>query len=352
MFLAVHEMKFHRLRYGLIVGMVALIGYLILMLMGLMTGLGNENTAAIKSWQTQTVFLNKNANENLNQSMITQSQVGHLNRHEALVGTIPVVMNHVGHHSKKQSMYFLGLKQNQYIAKDQLKLVAGHQPRNQHQIILDESLKDKGYQVGSKVRFSGQKTTYQVVGLAKDAKLNIAPLAIGSLQTWQQLKGTGVQFAAGGIFADQLEDASRHPQLAKYRVNSFIQKLPGYAAQNMTFEIMIGFLMVISLIVIAIFLYILTMQKLSEYAMLRAQGIPVGTLIRATFAQAALIMVAGVAISLLLTWGTSLLMPAAVPMQVEGSQMVIVSLGLIIIGTVGALLPVRVIMKISPLDAI
>lgn len=352
MFLAVHEMKFHRLRYGLIIGIVALIGYLILMLMGLMTGLANENTAAIKSWHTQTVYLNKNANDSLNQSLITNQQAGKLNDHEALVATVPVVMNHVGHQSAKQSMYFLGLDQNQYIAKHQLKLVAGHKPQNDKQVVLDESLKDKGYRLGSKVKFSGQKATYQVVGLAKDAKLNIAPLAIGSLSTWQNLKGTGSQFVAGGIFSNQIEKGNRHSQLAKYQVNSFIQKLPGYSAQNMTFEFMIGFLMVISLIVIAIFLYILTMQKLPEYAVLRAQGIPVGTLVKATFAEAVLIMVSGVVISLLLTWGTSLAIPSAVPISLEATQMTMVSLGLIVIGIIGALLPVRVIMKISPLDAI
>ena len=38
----------------------------------------------------------------------------------------------------------------------------------------------------------------------------------------------------------------------------------------MTFEFMIGFLLIISLIVIAVFLYIITIQKLSNYAVLRA----------------------------------------------------------------------------------
>lgn len=352
MFLAVHEMKFHRLRYSLIIGMVALIGYLILMLMGLMTGLANENTAAIKSWDTRTVYLNKNANESLNQSLVTKEQAGKLNHHEALVATVPVVMNHVGHKSSKQSMYFLGLDRDQYIAQHKLELTSGHKLRRSNQVVLDDSLKAKGYHVGSKVKFSGQKTTYHVVGMVKNAKLNIAPLAIGSLGTWQQLKGTGSQFVAGGIFSDRNLNSNRHSQLAKYQVNSFIQKLPGYSAQNMTFEFMIGFLMVISLIVIAIFLYILTMQKLEEYAVLRAQGIPVSTLVKATFAEALLIMLGGVVISLLLTWVTSLAMPSAVPMLLKGSQMVMVACGLIIIGTIGALLPVRVIVKISPLDAI
>ncbi len=59
MFLALNEMKHEKVHYGLIVTMVTLIAYLIFMLLGLMLGLAKENTAAVDSWQTQTVILNK-----------------------------------------------------------------------------------------------------------------------------------------------------------------------------------------------------------------------------------------------------------------------------------------------------
>ena len=47
MFLAIKEIRHEKLRYGLIIGMIVLIGYLMFMLMGMMLGLANENTAAI-----------------------------------------------------------------------------------------------------------------------------------------------------------------------------------------------------------------------------------------------------------------------------------------------------------------
>ena len=56
MFLAIKEILHEKFRYGLIMAMFILISYLMLILMGLMLGLANENTAAIKSWGTQTVF--------------------------------------------------------------------------------------------------------------------------------------------------------------------------------------------------------------------------------------------------------------------------------------------------------
>lgn len=353
MFLAIREIKHNKLHYGLIIGMVALIGYLMFMLTGLMLGLANQNTAAIRAWDTKTVYLNKDANDNLSQSMLTKQQAGKLDDHKALVGTVPVVLKKATtHHQDKQSIQFMGISKDQYLYRHKLQLTTGHKPTKTNEIVLDTSLRDKGYRVGDQVKLADQSHPYRVVGFVKNAKLNISPLAIGSLSTWQELKGMGNQFVASGIFADRALTAHHHSQLKKYTANQFIQKLPGYTAQNTTFLFMIGFLMVISLIVIAVFLYILTMQKLPEYAVLRAQGIPVSTLIRATFAEAMLLMVAGVLIGLFLTSGTALVIPSAVPLLINWPLTLLIGLSLIVLGTIGALLPVRIITKIDPLDAI
>ena len=115
---------------------------------------------------------------------------------------------------------------------------------------------------------------------------------------------------------------------------------------------MIGFLMVISVIIIAVFLYILTMQKLANYAVLRAQGIPAQRLINATLGQALILMVVGVIIALLLTVVTGAVLPTAVPMLFNWPLTIGVAVALVVMGVIGALLPVRVIKKIDPLDAL
>ena len=106
--------------------------------------------------------------------------------------------------------------------------------------------------MGDQITLNGSTQKYRVVGFAKDAKLNIASVVYGSLSIWQTLKGTGDQFAASGIFSDQKQTV-KNKNLKQYSTGTFIDKLPGYAAQNMTFEFMIAFLMVISLIVITVF---------------------------------------------------------------------------------------------------
>ncbi len=75
MFLAIKEIKREKLRYGLIILMIFLVSYLIFMLSSLAVGLASENTQAIKSWNTQEVVLNKNANVSMNQSTLTKTDL-------------------------------------------------------------------------------------------------------------------------------------------------------------------------------------------------------------------------------------------------------------------------------------
>lgn len=350
MFLAVKEIRHEKLRYGLIIGMIVLIGYLMFMLMGMMLGLANENTAAIDSWDVKSVVLNKNSNISLSQSLIAKQDLPKLNDHQALAGQTPAVIERVKGATDKQTIQFVGLDSSQFIYQKKMKLSSGHKPHGKNQVVLDEGLKSKGYRLGDQITLNGSTQKYRVVGFAKDAKLNIASIVYGSLTTWQTLKGTGDQFAASGIFSDQ-KQIVKNKNLKQYSIGTFINKLPGYEAQNMTFEFMIAFLLVISMIVITVFLYILTMQKIPNYAVLRAQGIPAAYLIKATIGQAVILMVSGALGALLLMIISKAAIPSSVPMLINWPLTGILSMALVVLGVAGSLLPVRMISRIDPLDA-
>lgn len=354
MFLALKEIKHAKFRYALITVMIMMISYLVFILMGMMLGLANENKAAINAWGTQTVFLNKNANGNLSASMVTKDQLPtKLNKHEALVGQVPVVITRAGgEHKLKENAQVIGLDRQQFIAKNKLQLAAGHQAKGAHQVVVDEGLKAQGYRLGDRIRLNSSQQKYRIVGFVKDAKLNVAPVVYTSLDSWQQLKGVNTQVVASGVVTDRAEPAKRFKQLSHYSANTFIQKLPGYTAQNNTFTFMIAFLMVISLVIIAVFLYILTMQKMNNYAVLRAQGIPAKHLISATLAQAVILMLAGVIGGVIFTWITQLVLPTTVPILMNWPIIAGVGLVLVILGMLGALLPVRMILKIDPVKAL
>ena len=99
MFLALKEIKYEKLRYGLITLMIFLISYLIFMLSSLAVGLASQNTQAVNSWQTQSVVLNDNANVSLSQSLLTKADLKDFKKtnNDSFIGLVPIVIKEKKH---------------------------------------------------------------------------------------------------------------------------------------------------------------------------------------------------------------------------------------------------------------
>lgn len=351
MFLAIKEIRKEKLRYSLIVLMIFLISYLIFMLSALAAGLAGQNTQAVESWQTKQVVLNKNANINMSQSLLTKTDLANakLTANEALVGQTAAVIKKAGRSSV--SAQFVGLDKTQYIY-EALKPTAGKKVTKNNEITVDDSLKTKGYQLGDQVTLNGSSDKYRIVGFVKNAKLNIAPVIYGTLTTWKNLRQGLPNVEASAIISKDAAFSYNHKNAQTYHVQKFISKLPGYTAQNLTFELMIGFLFVISLIVIAVFLYILTMQKLHNFAVMRAQGIPSKTLVNATICQALILVITGLIVAVLLMGLTIAVLPSAVPISFTSQTLISGVVGMLLTGVIGSLIPIRSILKVDPAKAI
>lgn len=351
MYLALKEIKHEKIRYSLIIAMVVLISYLVFILTSLALGLARENTYAIESWDFEKIALNRDADVNLRQSLLTKEQINELKltKNEALIGQAPIIVKEKGR--QKLSATFVGLERSQFVYQ-QLKLSSGHLPKTKQEVVVDDSFKNDGYKLGDKVYFNSQTTPYTITGFIKNAKLNVLPVVYGSLTAWAELKNVGPNFAASGVLSKDPDFKVTDPQLQVATQQALIDKLPGYSAQNSTFTFMIAFLMIISLIVIAVFLYIITIQKLPNYAVLRVQGIANKVLIQNTIGQSFILVVTGLIIGALLTLATALVIPANVPMTFDLKFLSLVSVGLVLTSVLGSLIPVRAILRIDPAQAI
>ncbi|WP_413627867.1 FtsX-like permease family protein [Fructilactobacillus vespulae] len=352
MFLAWKEIKHDKLRYGLIILMIVLISYLIFILTSLANGLASQNTQAINSWNPTHIVLNQDSNTNIAQSRITQQQLDNVkldSQKSAIIGTSATVVT--ANKRSKLSGQFVGLNPKEYIYQD-LQLVSGHKVNGDHQVVADTKFQQNGYKLGDEVQLNSSTDTYKIVGFTKNAKLNLAPIMYGTNADWHTISNLNETFAGNAIISKQSQLNGLPKQLHAYATNTVVQKLPGYSAQTLTFSFMIGFLMVISLIIIAVFLYILTMQKLQNYAVLRAQGIPASFLVKATLFQSLLLVAIGIVVSLVVTAGTLAALPAAVPIQFSLPIIGMTVIGLLATSLLGALIPVLLIMKINPAEAI
>lgn len=352
MFLAIKEMKHEKLRYGLMIGMIFLVSYLVFILTGLSNGLSNLNRAAVDSWQAQSIVLNKDAQINLPQSVISNRDRQVLKNKGAQISLLSgLVQNQAG---KKDSAQIVGIKTNQFIFK-YLKVTSGTKELHSKQAIVASAFKTDGFKLGDTLKIANTHVKVKIVGFTNNATLNMVPVVYTTPKTVNLAKYDSQQTTTlvnGVAFASKKPTLGTLKDSKLYSAEQYINKMPGNSAQTLTFNFMIGFLMVIILIVIAIFLYILTMQKLPNFGVLKAQGLPTSYLVKNTLLQAALLAVSGVLIALGLVLITAAILPAIVPIKIQITTILLSGLAIIGMAMLGALIPVREIIKLDPYQII
>ncbi len=88
------------------------------------------------------------------------------------------------------------------------------------------------------------------------------------------------------LFAAITRKLKRLIKTAKFfQFSDFIEKLPGYSAQNLTLDGMIYFLIVIAAFIIGIFIFVMTLQENSNVRCLKVQGVPTSFLAKAVMLQ-------------------------------------------------------------------
>ena len=354
MFLAINEMKHSKLRYALVIGVVFLIAYLVFFLTGLAYGLAQENRTAVDKWQADRILLSDEANGKLNMSMLTMDDYESVKAEDkAALAQFPGIVYQKGKKDQQINVSFFGIEADEFLAPN---LVKGRMFKNTGEVVVNDSLaKEDGLQVGDQLKVAGSKQTLKIVGFTDEAMYNVAPVIYMSLADFQEIRfNQALPKEAQKINAIVVRGQTKQvaDNLEKVKISAFINDLPGYSAQNMTFAFMIGFLIVIAAIVIGIFIYILTMQKQAIFGVMKAQGISNFFIARSVFVQTAILAFVGIVLGLALTYLSSLVLPAAVPFAIFWGLYLAVSVGMWVIAILSAVFSVSTVVKIDPLKAI
>ena len=354
MFLAINEMKHSKLRYALVIGVVFLIAYLVFFLTGLAYGLAQENRTAVDKWQADRILLSDEANGKLNMSMLTMDDYESVKAEDkAALAQFPGIVYQKGKKDQQINVSFFGIEADEFLAPN---LVKGRMFKNTGEVVVNDSLaKEDGLQVGDQLKVAGSKQTLKIVGFTDEAMYNVAPVIYMSLADFQEIRfNQALPEEAMKINAIVVRGQTKQvaDNLEKVKISAFINDLPGYSAQNMTFAFMNGFLIVIAAIVIGIFIYILTMQKQAIFGVMKAQGISNFFIARSVFVQTAILAFVGIVLGLALTYLSSLVLPAAVPFAIFWGLYLAVSVGMWVIAILSAVFSVSTVVKIDPLKAI
>ncbi|HFL6385015.1 TPA: ABC transporter permease [Staphylococcus aureus] len=348
MFLAWNEIRRNKLKFGLIIGVLTMISYLLFLLSGLANGLINMNKEGIDKWQADAIVLNKDANQTVQQSVFNKKDIENKYKKQAtLKQTGEIVSN--GH--QKDNVLVFGVEKSSFLVPS---LIEGHKATKDNEVLADETLKNKGFKIGDTLSLSQSDEKLHIVGFTESAKYNASSVIFTNDATIAKINPrlTGDKINAVVVRDTNWKDKKLNQELEAVSINDFIENLPGYKPQNLTLNFMISFLFAISATVIGIFLYVMTLQKTSLFGILKAQGFTNGYLANVVISQTVILALFGTAFGLLLTGVTGAFLPDAVPVKFDVLTLLVFAIVLMIVSVLGSLFSILTIRKIDPLKAI
>lgn len=353
MFLAWKEMKKNKLRFTLITGVLMLVAFLVFFLSGLATGLQHLNREAVDKWDADAIVLTEESDKSLGlSSMTVQDHEGIDADETAVLGQFSAIANN---EDEKANISVFGINEDEFLMPE---VTDGEKFTKENEVIAGDKLKEDGFAIGDTLSLSGTEAELTIVGFTDNARFHGSPVLYTDLDTFHRVKfgelaeQNSDRINGVVIRTDNVDAIETPEEIEVIGIDTFIENLPGYTEQNLTLNLMIYFLIVISAIIVAIFLYVLTVQKMSMFGVLKAQGISSRYLANSVIAQTFLISFIGVVIGFGLTLLTGAFLPSAVPVSFDMVTMMIYGLIFVVVAIMGAVFSVRTIVKIDPLQAI
>ncbi|MGY0694851.1 ABC transporter permease [Virgibacillus sp. FSP13] len=337
--LAWKEMKKNKIRFLILGSIVFLISLLTFIISGLANGLSQDNAALIKDLPDGEFYMDTDADETYNLSRIDSStQEKLLNKRNDAVA-LSIQMGFLNDENGKQHSVSFVTSTDSKLFKD---VSAG-------EVILDRSMKDKGLKVGDILtnnQFGGEFT---VKGFVDQKKFSHAPVAYISKKDYKEIYGTDKMQL---IFAPGKDKASEVAGLQSFSKKEFLNTIPSYSAEQMSLNMIVWFLVVISGMLFAIFFYMMNVQKIGLYGILKAIGLKTSALFKMMWTQMLFITVIALGLSVALSQGFNMIAPEGMPFSLTFETTTQLSVVFLIIGFIGATLSGLQTKKVEPLQAI
>lgn len=355
MFLAVSEIRHSKLRYALVIVVMALVAYLVTFLTGLSYGLAQENRSAVDHWGADDVILSDDANGGLALSSISGDKADAIraDRKATLLQSASVVHQAKAESGNGTDVRLLGIDPSGFLAPT---ISEGRMFRTSQETVVDSTLATRdGIRLGDRLAFSGTTGTMRVVGFTSNAQLSVSPVMYMSQAGFRRLGVSGILSRSSDAVSAVVTRGtvtSVPGGVDAVPIADFIEALPGYRAQVLTFGFMIGFLVVIAAVVIGVFLYVLTLQKRSVFGVLKAQGVSTGYLSRSVVVQTLLLSVCGVVVGGALALGTALVLPDAVPFQSDVPLLAAATALMVLSAVASSAFSAHAVVRVDPVEAI
>lgn len=336
--LAWKEIKKNKSKFLIVGAVVFLISFLTFMISGLANGLSQDNAALIKNLPDGTFYMTETAEGTYNLSQIDESLQKEVIEEFDGAASLSLQMGFVNDQEETQhSVAFVTSSAS-----------ASFPSVEPGEIMLDESLQEEGLKVGDVLTNSQWDGEFTVKGFVEQAKFSHAPVAFIHPDNYSEMYRTDTMQL---MFVPK-EDNGEIAGLQAFSNADLLNTIPSYSAEQLSLNMIVAFLFVISGMLIGIFFYMMNVQKFGLYGILKAIGLKTSVLFKIMWTQMLVVTTMALILSIILSQSFQLIAPDGMPFHLPIETSWKLSLVFLVIGFAGATLSGLQIRKIQPLQAI
>ena len=356
--IAWNEIKYQPKKFILIELLITILMFMVVFLSGLTNGLGRSVSAQIDNYGSLHYILSTDSEGIIPFSTITEKDLDEVQKIEGMdysglsiqratvsksedSNTLDITYFATDHNEKEIL--------NPIIEDTDLKI----SDLKKNEVILDSSFKeDEGIQVGDHVIDKTSKQKLKVVAFAKNAKYGYSEIGFISSDTYtgmRQKTDPSYQWQAQTLVTKKDIPSS---DLASTDKKQVIDKIPGYKAQNLTLRMITWVLLLASSAILGVFFYILTLQKLKQFGVLKAIGMSMSQITYVQLSQLTIISLIGVLLGLGLATIMAPFLPNSVPSFMTLKDNLTISVSFILTSILCGALSLVKIKKVDPIEVI
>lgn len=331
------EMMKYKMRYLILGSIIFLISFLTLIITGLANGLSYDNAALVKNMPEGTYYMEREAEEEYSFSEIDDSQAQAIRSEHPDAVFFSIQMGELEDDSgQKHSIAYVTATDNDIFPDV-----------GEGEVVLDSSVTEDGIELNDELSTDLMDEPFTVSDFEEQEKFSHAAAAFVHPDDFESMYQSNTFQLA--FTEDEEKDID---EMAVFSQNQFLDTVPSYSAEQMSLNMIIAFLFVISGMLFAIFFYMINVQKLGTYGILKAVGVKTMTLFRMMWVQMTIITILSLALSVVLSQLMTVFLPEDMPYMLTAEASIIMAAGFFVIGFIGASLSGFQISKVEPMEAI
>ena len=333
------EMKKNKARFLILGSIVFLVSLLTFIISGLANGLSQDNAALIKDLPEGHFYMTEDSDQNYSFSRIDSNTQDEFLDNQKNAVALSMQMGFVNNAAdKQQSVVFVTSTESELFENVK-----------KGEIVLDSTMKDNGVKVGDILTNNQYSGEFTVKGFVDEKKFSHAPVAFINMEDYKEMYRTSKMQM---LFVPGEDSPQSVDGLQAFSNKEFLNTVASYKAEQMSLNMIVWFLVVISGMLFAIFFYMMNVQKIGLYGILKAIGVKTSALFKMMWTQMVFITVIALSLSIALSQAFSMIAPEGMPFHLTTETTVQLSIVFFVIGFIGATLSGVQIKKVEPLQAI